>query len=104
MADQKSPKPNQGYDLSEKAAGVQSFFKEEKFTGDISESIEHTVRSFEACASQLKLSSMQEATFFVNALEADAKNFLPSNVRPEMTLLNMVTMMKQEYNSDACQL
>ena len=104
MADQKIPPPTQGYDLAKKAAGVQAFFKDEKFTGDINESIELTVKSYEVCASQLQLSSLQKATFFVNALGGAAKDYFLSNVKPEMTFLGMVTLMKEEYNSDARQL
>ncbi len=39
-------------DRAKKASGVQDYFKDERFTGDITESIEMTIRDYNICANR----------------------------------------------------
>ena len=75
LTGKKSPLLTQGNDLAKTATGVQEFFKDNKFIGDVSEYIELTVKPFDVCANQLQLASIQKTTFFVNALGGATKDY-----------------------------
>ena len=92
------------YDDTRKASYVQQYFKDRKFTGDLSQSIELVLRDYNVCARQHKLSRAQMADYFVNVLDGPARTFFFNNARNEMTFSEMASMMVREYNSDARQL
>ena len=89
---------------SRKATNVFQYFKDSKFTGDMNQSIELTIRDYNVCARQHKLSQKQKADFFVNVLADPARTFFFNNARDDMTFDEMARMMVKEYNSDARQL
>ena len=89
---------------SRKATNVFQYFKDSKFTGDIKQSIELTIRDYNVCARQHKLTPKQKADFFVNVLADPARTFFFNNARDDMTFEQMADMMVKEYNSDARQL
>ena len=92
------------YDDTRKASYVQQYFKDRKFTGDLTQSIELVLRDYNVCARQHKLSRTQMADYFVNILDGPARTFFFNNARNEMTFSDMASMMVREYNSDARQL
>ena len=89
---------------SRKATNVFQYFKDNKFTGDLSQSIEMTLRDYNVCARQHRLSIRQKADFFINVLSGPARTFFFNNARDDMSFEEMARMMVREYNSDSHQL
>lgn len=99
-------RPESDADDSMKATNVFQHFKDSKFTGDLSQSdcIDMTLRDYNVCARQHRLSARQKAEFFINVLSSPARTFFFNNARNDMTFEEMANMMVREYNSDARQL
>ena len=95
--------PQDTYD-SRKATNVFQYFKDNKFTGDISQSIELSIRDYNVCARQHNLTTKQKADFFINVLADPARTFFFNNADDNMIFDEMARMMIREYNSDARQL
>ena len=89
---------------SQKATNVFNYFKDNMFTGDLSQSIDMTLRDFNVCARQHRLSNRQKADFFINVLAGPARTFFFNNATDTMDFEEMAKMMVLEYNSDARQL
>ncbi len=48
---------------------VLTFFRNRMFKGNLSQSIDFTIRDYETCAEQLELDERQKVKYFVNFLE-----------------------------------
>ena len=70
-------------DDSRKATNVLQYFKDNKFTGDLSQSIEMTLRDYKVCARQHRLNLKQKADFFINVLSGPARTFFFKNARDD---------------------
>ena len=92
------------FDSPKKAAAVSAHFRGNRFSGELEESINRTVRDYNICALQLDLSGKQRALFFINAFSGTAKDFFCDNCKPEMSYEQLVGMMLTEYDNDARQL
>ena len=99
-----SPHSPEDYDDYRKANYVHQYFKDRKFTGEITQSIHLLIRDYSVCARQHRLSRAQLADYFVNVLEGPARTFFFNNARNDMSFDDMAEMMVKEYNSDARQL
>ena len=91
-------------DDSRKATNVFQYFKDNKFSGELSQSIEMTLRDYNVCTRQHRLSARQKADFFINVLSGPARTFFFNNARDDMSFEEMAQMMVMEYNSDSRQL
>ena len=99
------PQPPPGdYEDTRKASYVHQHFKDRKFTGDITQSIQLVIRDYLVCAQQHKLSEAQRAEYFVNIFEGPARTFFLNNAQNGMAFEQLANMMIREYNSDARQL
>lgn len=87
-----------------KATNVFQYFKDNKFTGDISQSIELVIRYYSLCARQHNLTSKQKADFFFNVLADPARTFYFNNARHNMMFVQIASMTVKEYNCDVRQL
>ena len=83
---------------------VASHFKDRLFDGDITQSIDHTLRHYENCARQLKLTPIQLAECFVHTHAEPARSYFYNNVQFGMTYSDIAAMMREGYNSDFRQL
>ena len=88
-------------DPSKKATGVQQYFRDDKFKGDLDQSIVNTVRDYEICANQLRFNPRDRAEFFICIFSGPARNFFFENINPRMTYEQMRNVMINEYDSDA---
>ena len=88
---------------SRRAPNVFHYFKDNKFTGDLSRSIGMTLRDYNVCARQHRLNARQKADFFINILAGPARTFFFNNARDDMGFDEMAPMMSGEYNSDSRQ-
>ena len=68
-----------------KAGYVHQFFKNRKFTGDLTQSIDHVLRDYGTCARQNRLTDGQKAEYFVNILEGPARTFFYNNYDESMS-------------------
>ena len=91
-------------DDSRKATYVFQYFMDNKFTGDLSQSIEMTLRDYNVCFRQHRLSTNQKAEFFINVLSGPARTFFFNNARDDMSFEEKARIMTGEYNSDSRQL
>ena len=89
---------------SRKATNVFNYFKDNEFTGDLSQSIDMTFRDFNFRARQHRLSDRQKADFFINVPAGPARTFFFNNATDTMDFEEMAKMMVLEYNSEARQL
>ena len=87
--------PSDGDD-SRKATNVFQYFKDSKFSGNLSQSNEMTLRDYNVCARQHRLSARQKADFFINVLSGLARTFFFKNARDEMGFEEMARMMVRE--------
>ena len=83
---------------------VASHFKDRLFDGDITQSIDHTLRDYENSACHLKLTPTQLAEYFVNILAGPARTYFYNNVQFGMTYSNIAEIMREGYNSESRQL
>ena len=97
-------KEYQTVDSPKKASSVHQYFRDSKFTGDLTQSIEFTIRDYNICAIQLELSAAQKTSFFVSAFSGPARTFFFQNASHDMDFEALADMMIEEYDSDARQL
>eukprot|EP00171_Calliarthron_tuberculosum_P020181 IDg20181t1 len=95
--------PTSAYD-TRKASYVNQYFRDAGFTGELSQSIDLTIRDYEVCARQYKLSAEQKANYFVNALKGPARTFFIAHHTPGFSFEDIIKMMMGEYNSNSRQL
>lgn len=86
---------------SRKATNDFQCFKDDKFTGDINESIELTLRAYNVCARRHSLTAQKKTEFIVNVLGDLARTFFFNNARSDMSFDEMEMMTINEYNSNA---
>ena len=79
------PPPPSDYEDTRKARYFHQHFKDRKFTGDITQSIQLVIRDYLICAQQHKLSQAQRAEYFVNIFEGPARTFYLKNAQNGMT-------------------
>ena len=80
-----------------------SHFKDRLFDGDITQSIYRTLRDYENCARQLKLTPTPLAEYFVNILAERARTYFYNNVQFGMTYSDIAAMMREGNNSHSRQ-
>ena len=91
-------------DDTRKANYVLQQFKDNRFSGDLGQSIELTLRDYNVCSRQHRLSTTQKADYFVNLLDGPARTFFFNNARDDMQFEEMAEMMTKEFNSNARQI
>ncbi len=74
------------------------------FKGELSQSIDFTIRDYETCAEQLELDERQKVKYFVNVLKESPRKFFYSFYKKDMDLEIICDRMRQEYHSDSRQL
>ena len=84
-----------------KSTAVTSYFNNRRFNGDLSQSIEITLRDFDQCSLQYRLTSQQRADFFINTLADEARTFFLTNVQYGMSFHDIKSFMLKEYNSNS---
>ena len=84
-----------------KGSFVQGAFKDRKFTGDLKQPIDQTIRLYEMVANQQNLSDKQKSDFFMYTLEEPALTFFSNNYEFGQSYESILKMMRDEYNSDA---
>lgn len=82
---------------------VQQAFKENRFNGDLKQSISITLHMYELTARQFGLNDSQMADLFIHTLDGSARLFFINNVKMGDSYGNIRSMMMSEYNSDARQ-
>lgn len=88
-----------------KVSGISGLFnKENRFTGDLKQSIHVTLQTYEMTAHHYKLTPDQKVNFFVYALGGPAKLFFLRTAKLGDTYERIREFMLAEYNSDARQL
>ncbi len=85
-----------GSDDTRKATAVLTQFRNRMFKGDLSQSIDFTIRSYETCAVQLELDENQKAKYFFNVLEYSTRRFFYSFLKKDMDLETIRSRMRQE--------
>ena len=86
---------------SKKGSFVQSTMKDHRFSGDLTQPIDRTIRFFEMVSEQHGLTDGQKASFFIFALTDPALTFFTDRYSVGMSFESIVEMMRSEYNSDA---
>lgn len=94
---------NDGSDFR-KATNIFQYFKDSKFSGDISQSIELTIRDYIVCVRQRKFTPNQKADLFINTLADPARTYFFNLARDNMSFEEMAAMMVSQYNNGARQL
>ncbi len=74
------------------------------FKGELSQSIDFTIRDYETCAEQLELDERQKVKYFVNVLKDSPRIFFYSFYKKDMDLEIICDRMRPEYHSDSRQL
>ncbi len=83
---------------------MNSFFKNRRITGALSESIAITFRDYDQFSIQYCLISQQRENFFVNILANEARTIFLSNVGHVMLFKEIENVMLKEYSSNSSQL
>lgn len=76
-----------------KANYVLQHFKDNRFTGALTQSIEMTLRDYKICARQHRLTESQKADYFVNILDGPARTFFFNNASELMPFEEMAEVM-----------
>ncbi len=90
--------------MDKKAVSVQQHFKDDRFGGEIHESIADKIKDYHACALLLGINAVQKATVFVNIFKGNARRLFLSNVKPGMSFEHLERIMREEYDSSARQI
>ena len=98
-----SPLPDTGED-TRKASYVSQHFRDNRFKGGLKQSIELTLRDYNICSRQHRLSPSQKADYFVNILDGPARTIFFNNAQDDMSFEQMAEMMVAEFNSNARQI
>ena len=99
-----SPRAPSHGDNTRKATYVLQHFKDNRFSGDLSQSIELKLRDYNVCSLQHRLSTTQKSDYFVNLLDGPARTFFFNNGQDEMQFEEMAQMMTKDFNSNARQI
>lgn len=83
---------------------MQLMLKDNKFKGDLSQSIQTSLKPYQICCRQYSLSQAQKADFLVHAFDGPARTFFFNNTLETMMFQERCAVMLKEYNSDARQL
>ena len=98
------PTTSSDRDDTRKANYVLQHFKDNRFTGALTQTIEMTLRDYNICARQHRLTQSQKADYFVNILDGPARTFFFNNSSESMPFEEMAEMMIGEFNSNSRQL
>lgn len=93
------PRPLSYGDNTKRATAMVTYFKDRYFRDDIHQSINRLVRNYEIRASHFQPSNKEKALYFVNALEAPARDFFSDNCPVSLSYPETVSIIKQEYDS-----
>lgn len=96
--DQQTHAPSQAYrfqDNTKQVSAVINYFRDRFFNGDTTSSINQTLRDYDIYAAQFELSNQEKETFFVNVLEAPARDFF-YHYSSQMSYNEIVSMMRDE--------
>ena len=99
-----SPRPHTDGDDTRKANYVLQHFKDNRFSSDLSQSIELTLRDYNVFSRQHRLYTTQRADYFVKLLDGPARTFFFNNARDDMQFEEMAEMMTKAFNSNARQI
>ena len=87
-----------------KASYLQKSISDNKFTGDLKESIQTTLRMYDIYAKQYNVSSQLKSDLFVHAFDGAARTFFFNNTVDTMTFDEKAAVMKKGYDNDARQI
>ena len=82
-----------------KGFGVESYFRDRKFSGSPEQSIENRIRDFEICAVQQSLDQQQMSLFFINALADPARQIFLTHCSSRMDHSQIIIIRCRHYNS-----
>ena len=91
-------------DRMKQSSYVNSYFSGKQFSGDLSQSIDLTLRDYHHCAILYELDQRAMTTNFSSALKDTAREFFTANIKTGMTFGDVEKLMKAEYNSTSRQL
>lgn len=92
------------YNDHRKVGYIQQAFKDNRFTGELKQSIQITCKMYEITARQFGLNADKMADLFIHVLDGSARLFFIHNAKNGDSYGTIKTMMLTEYNSDARQL
>lgn len=99
---ERDPHRRQGFQVdTRKASYVTKYFKDRPFRGNLSQSVEHTIRDFEICARHHMLTEDQKADYFDNVLAGAARTFFITNCRVGSSFQDIIALMTAEYNGNS---
>ena len=91
-------------DSTKKAIAVEQYFRNAKYSGDLSQSLQNTLRDCNVCALQLELTPRQKSLFFINVFGGTARDYFFQHCREEMTYDELVKFMRTGFDNNARQL
>ena len=91
-------------DRMKQTSYVNSYFTNKQFSGDLSQSIELTLRDYRHCSVLYELDDQAMATNFSAALRGPARAFHLSNIKKGMPFSDTERFMSAEYNSSSRQI
>eukprot|EP00171_Calliarthron_tuberculosum_P009544 IDg9544t1 len=87
-----------------KANYISSYFSNRLFTGQLSQSIELTIRDYKQCAEMYQLTNEQKDSYFINTLGDPARTFYLNNYKRGMNFEQVSELMVDKYNSNSKQI
>ena len=88
------------YIQTNKGCTVESYFKEKKFTGSLTQSMDNLIRDFYICSVQQALNPSRMSLFSVNALADPARQYSLTHCSSNMSSQEIVTIMRRQYSSE----
>lgn len=80
-------------DPSKNVLAVQSYFCGRNFDGIMTQSIHCTIRDYEVCVKQLRLTAQQNTELFVNVLDRPVREFFLKHCRDDIYFKKLATLM-----------
>ena len=79
-------------------------FKDSNFTGNLSQSVQITIKMYDICSRQYNLTRRQMSDVFLHIFDGAARNFYFTNRDDAMSYEHKRDMMLMQYNSDVRQM
>ena len=98
---ERSPLQDPAYIQSKKGYTIKSCFKDKKFTGSPTQSIENLIRDLHICPVQQALNPSQMSLFFVNALADPTRQYFLTHCSSNLRFQEIVKIMHRQYSSEA---
>ena len=86
-----------------KSYAVDQYFKSNRLSGGSDASLEDTLRDYDICAVQERLSDEELSLFFVNCLKIPARKHFLRECRSDMTYRETIRRLCHQYNSESKQ-